>query len=85
MVKRDSPPCEVKIDGAWVCVPANEAHHAHRDRPKRCPSCHGPVITVGSYTGEPRIKLQHRKLHTGCPLLPRSFDGTPSPHSEALA
>lgn len=84
MIKHVSPPCEVKIDGAWVCVPADEAHKAHRDKPKRCPRCHGPEITAGSYTSEPRISLQHRKLHSGCPLVPRHFNGTPSPHPEAL-
>jgi hypothetical protein len=59
MVKRCSPPCEFRVDGRWVCVTADEAHHAHRGKPKRCPSCHGTVITAGSYTSEPRISLQH--------------------------
>lgn len=84
MIERPSPPCEVKIDGEWVRVPADEAHRVHREKPKRCPNCHGMMITAGSYTSEPRISLQHRKLHDGCPQIPRRFSGTAYPHPEAL-
>jgi len=85
MLKRPSPVCEIKVDGAWLRVPADEAHRAYRDKPKRCPNCHGTVITAGSYTSEPRISLQHRKLHDGCRLIPRRFNGTDALHPEALA
>lgn len=84
-LKRSSPLCEIKIDGEWVRVPADEAHRAHREKPKRCPCCRGMVITAGSYTSEPRISLQHRKLHDGCPLIPRRFNGTEALHPNALA
>lgn len=84
MVKRSSPVCEIKVEDAWLRVPIDDAHRVHRDKPKRCPSCHGTVITASSYTSEPRINLQHRKQHDGCPLLARRFKGTAYPHPEAL-
>ncbi|TXN21285.1 hypothetical protein [Methylobacterium sp. WL9] len=75
---------EVEIDGVWRSMPAVEAHYAHRDASKRCPDCYGAMLTVGTYTGERKATLQHRKTHDGCPRAPRHYTGTPARHPAAL-
>ncbi|KAB1069963.1 hypothetical protein [Methylobacterium planeticum] len=84
---RSSKPdqCEVKIDGAWRTANLSEAHGVYRSAPKRCPACHGLVMVHGAYASDRRLSLAHRKGHSGCPLMPKKFSGTPSPHPDALA
>ncbi|AWN43777.1 hypothetical protein DK389_28755 [Methylobacterium durans] len=77
--------CEVKVDGAWTVATLDEAHSTYRMKPKRCPACHGPVVTYGAYSADRRVSLGHRKGHNGCPLTPKLYSGTPSPHPDALA
>ncbi|MCJ2020579.1 hypothetical protein MKK84_24650 [Methylobacterium sp. E-065] len=76
--------CEVKVDSAWQRVTAVEAHAHHRSAPKRCPECHGVVLTASNYTQPIQIRLSHRKAHDGCPLLPNRFRGVRSPHPQAM-
>ncbi|MDR7039173.1 hypothetical protein J2X36_003946 [Methylobacterium sp. BE186] len=85
-MKTKSPSvCEVKADGAWKVATLAEAHSTYRMAPRRCPACHGPVNVYGAYTGDRRLTLGHRKRHSGCPLTPKLYSGTPTPHPNALA
>jgi hypothetical protein len=77
--------CEVKIDGTWRTATLPDAQSIYRVAVKRCPACHGQVIIHGAYGGDRRPSLAHRKAHSGCPLKPEKFSGTPSPHPNALA
>jgi hypothetical protein len=78
--------CEVKIAGAWRAVTLGEAAIDHVTAVKRCPACHGRVLINGAYSGPGvRRSLSHRKSHSGCPLKPETYSGTPSPHPQALA
>lgn len=77
--------CEVKVAGAWRDVSLVEARGLYTMAQKRCPVCHGQVILAGSYIGVGRLKLQHRRAHTGCPLKPETYSGTPSLHPQAVA
>ena len=76
--------CEVKVDGAWIVVSLIEAQGTHAKAEKRCPACHGRVSVAGSYTAVVKRTLTHRRVHDGCPMLPRYFCGTASSHPEAL-
>ena len=84
MAKPDLNRCEVKIDGAWIVVSLIEAQGTHAKAEKRCPACHGRVAVAGSYTAVVKRTLTHRRVHDGCPLIPRAYSGTPSPHPEAV-
>lgn len=77
--------CEAKIEGTWRPISAAEAAGIFAMAPKRCPSCHGAVVLTGSYAGLARRRFAHRKAHPGCPLDPKRFSGTPSPHPQAIA
>lgn len=77
--------CEVKVDGTWRPATLAEARSLYTMAQKRCPACHGQVVSVGTYSGAGRLSLQHRRVHTGCPLRPETYTGTPSPHPQALA
>ena len=76
--------CEVKVDGAWHAASLAEARGLYAMALKRCPACHGQVMIAGTYTATSRLKIQHRQSHTGCPLKPWTYSGTPSPHPQAL-
>ncbi|MCJ2065873.1 hypothetical protein MKK63_24660 [Methylobacterium sp. J-088] len=84
MAISDKATCEVRIDGAWRLVPLTEAHAQHRSAEKRCPACHGRVNTQGSYAAQGTVAMAHRRLHDGCPRIPRSFTGKLTPHPQAL-
>ena len=76
--------CEVKVDGLWNAVSLAEARIQYGMMPKRCPACHGQVNIAGNYTLTGGYKLQHRRGHSGCPLTPDAFSGTPSRHPQAM-
>ena len=76
--------CEVKVEEAWHPATLAEARSLYTMAPKRCPACHGQVMIAGTYTGTGHLKLQHRRAHTGCPLKPATYTGTPSLHPQAL-
>ena len=84
MATPDKATCEVRIDGAWRLVPLVEAHAHHRGAEKRCPVCHGRVNTQGSYSGQGAVTMAHRRVHDGCPRLPRQYAGKPKPHPQAV-
>ncbi|TXN71582.1 hypothetical protein FV230_07865 [Methylobacterium sp. WL6] len=84
MTKPDPNRCEVKVDGAWMAVSLTEAAGTHAMAEKRCPACHGRVAITGSYAALVKRTLTHRRVHEGCPLIPRHFCGTASPHPEAV-
>ena len=85
MLETNPQSCEVKVEGAWQRISVGEAFAHYRMALKRCPSCHGAVITRSSYIHPITIGLNHRKVHDGCPLLPARFNGTPALHPQALA
>ncbi|TXN13955.1 hypothetical protein FV219_04150 [Methylobacterium sp. WL122] len=74
----------VKVDGAWIVVSLIEAQGTHAKAEKRCPACYGRVAVAGSYTSVVKRTLMHCRVHNGCPLIPRAYCGTPSPHPEAV-
>lgn len=76
--------CEVKVEGAWRSASIAEASGIYRTALKRCPACRGAVYVLGAYSAGRRSKFTHRRLHSGCPLTPNGFSGTPSPHPDAL-
>lgn len=76
--------CEVQAGGAWITVSLVDARTLHTMAPKRCPSCHGQVNIAGNYTPGGGYKLQHRRSHSGCPLTPAAYSGTPSKHPQAV-
>ncbi|MCJ2020820.1 MULTISPECIES: hypothetical protein [unclassified Methylobacterium] len=76
--------CEVKVDGAWQAATFAEARSRYMMAQKRCPACQGQIIIAGIYSGAGSLKLQHRRSHTGCPLKPETYTGTPTPHPQAL-
>jgi hypothetical protein len=80
----DRQTCEVKIDDTWRVVSLIEAKGVYAMAPKRCAACHGQVIVAGTYTGIGKLKIQHRRMHAGCPLIPQTYSGTLSPHPQAL-
>lgn len=80
----DRETCEVKIGDAWHTVSLSEAKGVYAMSPKRCAACHGQVIVAGTYTQGSRLKIQHRRTHVGCPLIPQTYSGIPSPHPQAL-
>ena len=78
--------CEAKIDGEWHLVSLADAVSRYAIAIKRCPACHGRVSINGAYCGPGFSKtMTHRKAHSGCPLKPDTYSGTPSPHPQALA
>ncbi|GEP12851.1 hypothetical protein MGN01_46960 [Methylobacterium gnaphalii] len=85
MANRKARSCEVRIDGAWIEMGADEAHRLHREAVKRCPVCRGAVNTAGIYSEGTKVALQHRKSHGGCPRLQKHYRGKPSLHPEALS
>ncbi|WP_267424843.1 hypothetical protein [Methylobacterium sp. GC_Met_2] len=86
MTKLKPQTCEVKIGDVWRAVSLDEAATRHVMATKRCPACHGQVMILGAY-GSPTVRrtMSHRKSHTGCSLMPRTYSGTPSPHPQAIA
>lgn len=76
--------CEAKIEGIWRSIGLAEAKGIYAKAMKRCPSCHGAVVLSGSYAESGRRRFTHRKAHTGCPLDPKRYSGTPSLHPKAL-
>ncbi|TXN38464.1 hypothetical protein FV232_24940 [Methylobacterium sp. WL30] len=80
MVEPTPSQCEVKVDGRWLIVSLAEASTRFAAAEKRCPACHGRVATPGTFTAKERRRLDHRRNHSGCPLLPKIYCGTPSPH-----
>ncbi|MEE7450026.1 hypothetical protein MRF4_20665 [Methylobacterium radiotolerans] len=85
MLTTSQQTCEVMVDGAWHPITLAEARGLYTMAQKRCPACHGQVIVAGTYVGAGYLKLQHRRSHTGCPLKPETYTGTPSMHPQALA
>lgn len=85
MPKTSQQICEAKVDGAWRTATLAEAHGLYTMAQKRCPACQGQIIIAGTYFGEGTLKLQHRRSHTGCPLKPETYTGTPSLHPLAVA
>jgi hypothetical protein len=85
MLTTSQQTCEVKVDGAWQPTTLAEARSLYTMALKRCPACHGQIIIAGSYIGAGSLKLQHRRTHTGCPLKPETYTGTPLPHPQAVA
>ena len=85
MAKPHDQTCEVKIGTTWLAVGLNEAAVNHARAVKRCPACHGRVTVLGAYSSPTvRRTMSQRKSHTGCPLTPNTYSGTPSPHSQAI-
>lgn len=82
----DPKTCEVKIAGKWHAVSVDEAAESHVMAQKRCPICFGQVMIGGAYSGGSiKRSLYHRRPHTGCPLIPARFSGTPTHHPQALS
>jgi hypothetical protein len=81
----DIQTCEAKIENVWRSISVAEAKGVYVMSPKRCPSCHGAVVLSGSYAESGRRRFTHRKAHTGCPLDPKRYSGTPLRHPQALA
>ena len=85
MTKHKAQTCEVKIGGKWRAVSLDEAATHHVLAVKRCPACHGRVMILGAYSSPTvRRTMSHRNSHSGCPLKPETYAGTPSPHPQAL-
>lgn len=84
MAIADKGICETLIDGVWTLIPVAEAHNLHRDADKRCPDCHGKVITKGAYAPRRGAFMYHHRIHDGCPRISHQYAGTPKPHPEAL-
>jgi hypothetical protein len=84
MLKPSTLTCEVMADGAWRILGLDEAKVAHRAALKRCSACHGRVTIQGVYSGQGYSTLSHRRIHDGCPLIPRHYKGVPSRHPQAL-
>ena len=76
--------CEVKVDGAWGRFGVDEAQQSYRDELKRCISCHGRVVILGSYGMQRRMTLSHRRAHDGCSSIQKRYLGVPRQHPEAL-
>lgn len=76
--------CEVKVGGQWRSASLIEAQGTYGFAPKRCPACHGTVYVLGSYGAYQQLRLAHRRSHTGCPLTPKTFSGTPSAHPDSV-
>ena len=85
MPKTVKAQCDGKIDGVWKPVSLVEAIEKYRLAPKRCPACHGAMLLMGTYTVPVKRRLTHRFTHTGCPLIPKAYCGTPSPHPNAVS
>lgn len=85
MKKHGPETCEVKVGETWRTATLTEAQGVYGYAPKRCPACHGPVYVLGSYGTRQQLRLTHRRSHSGCPLLPRSFSGTASTHLDAVS
>ncbi len=80
MTKPEKDGCEVRVAGAWTATPLAEAHSHHRDDDKRCPACHGPVRTHGTYGVLQHVKMQHRRKHDGAEdaaFVRRDAEATP--------
>lgn len=84
MSKTVEPHCEVKINGAWIVASLVEARQNYVEVPRRCPSCHGAVSIAGNYTAPVKRMFTHRRIHAGCPLIPKAYCGTASPHPNAV-
>ena len=85
MTKAKPQTCEVKIGSQWRAVSLTEAAVDHVMAVKRCPACHGRVIILGAYSWPTvRRTMSHRKSHSGCPLTPDTYSGTPTPHPQAI-
>ena len=85
MTKPKAQTCEVRIGSTWRAVSLTEAAIDYVVAVKRCPSCHGRVMILGAYSGPTvRRTMSHRKSHTGCPLTPDTYSGTPTLHPQAL-
>lgn len=85
MTKPKPQTCEVKIGSQWRAVSLTEAAVDHVMAVKRCPACHGRVIILGAYSWPTvRRTMSHRKSHSGCPLTPDTYTGTPTPHPQAI-
>ncbi len=76
--------CEVKVGETWLPATLDEARGVYGYAPKRCPACHGAVYVLGSYGAKQQLRLTHRRMHTGCPLTPKTFSGALSSHPDAL-
>jgi hypothetical protein len=86
MTMPDPQTCQIQIAGAWRAVTLGEAAVDHVMAVKRCPACHGRVMILGAYSGPSvRRSMSHQRSHSGCPLKPETYSGTPSPHPQALA
>ncbi|GJE14963.1 hypothetical protein FOHLNKBM_6040 [Methylobacterium longum] len=83
-MKPQTQSCEVVVEGAWLTLGLDEARVLHRDALKRCPACHGRVTIQGVYSGQVSVNLSHRRIHDGCPLIPRHYKGVSSQHPQAL-
>jgi hypothetical protein len=75
--------CEAKVHEEWRGITLAEALGVHGSAAKRCLACHGSVSVHGGYGGQVPATV-HRKGHDGCPRSPRTFNGTASPHPNAL-
>ena len=85
MAVLDAGTCEVRIEGKWRLVSLDEAVRRYGDAVKRCPACHGRVSINGAYCGPGFGKtMTHRRAHSGCPLKPDTYSGTPSLHPQAV-
>ena len=85
MAALDPQTCEVQIEGTWRLVSLDEAVSCYAEAIKRCPACSGRVSINGAYSGPSFGKtMRHWKAHSGCPLKPETYSGTPSLHPQAL-
>ncbi len=76
----------MKIEGAWRAVSLAVAAINYVRAVKRGPACHGRVMILDGYTWPTvRRNRPQRRSHTGCPLKPDTYTGTPSLHPLALA
>ena len=84
MVEPAPSQCEVKVDGQWLEVSLAEASTLSVAADKRCPACHGRLTMPGTFTWTETRRFAHHRKHDGCPMLPKIYCGTPSPHPNAV-
>ena len=75
--------CEVRAgSNQWKLVPVDEARALGSSEIKRCPKCHGRVVTMKA-GGNVSSHFEHRPKHDGCELS-HKFDGTIRPNPNPL-
>jgi hypothetical protein len=76
--------CELKNRGAWQPLSLEQALFLDKDRPKRCPECHGKVRAHGIGKNGEAAHFEHDEKNPGCSLIPQHFDGTKRMHRKPM-